>query len=100
MPVRIPLPSPPHNDKPKDIPVDLLKLQKIILQKLREADSNKDGRYTRDELRTALKNLGAILPGWRANRALVNADSDNDGQIGGQEVDSLVDYLISCGYGK
>ncbi|XP_027333585.1 uncharacterized protein LOC113848323 [Abrus precatorius] len=93
MPVLVP------RDQPKAIGVDLGKIQKIR-EKLRQADINMDGSYNKEELKIALKDLGAIIPSWRASRCLGKADFDNDGQISGQEIDILIDYLLDRGFGK
>ncbi|KAJ1436774.1 EF-Hand 1, calcium-binding site [Sesbania bispinosa] len=91
MPVLVP------RDKPKTVPQNLIIVEKKIREKLEEADRNKDGRYTRDELKSALKDFGSYIPGWRANRCLVKADANNDGLISGHEIDTLVDYLLARG---
>ncbi|KAK7383128.1 hypothetical protein VNO78_28799 [Psophocarpus tetragonolobus] len=69
-----------------------------IMKKLREADGDKDGRYNKNELKSAMRNLGALFPGWRAQRCLANADLNNDGLISGHEIDILVKYLRSVGF--
>ncbi|XP_014503411.1 calmodulin-like protein 4 [Vigna radiata var. radiata] len=74
-------------------------MQKIMIS-LKEADRNKDGRYNKDELKHALKDLGAFFPAWRVRRAFNKVDVNHDGQISGKEIDSLLEYLCSHGYGK
>ena len=54
---------------------------------------------TEDELKN-LKDLHAYVPGWRAMRCLVKVDANNDGQISGEEIDTLVDYLLAKGFGN
>ncbi|KAL5071896.1 hypothetical protein RYX36_022783 [Vicia faba] len=71
-----------------------------IMQTLIDADVNKDGCYTKDEIKKALKDLGSYIPGWRANACLKKLDADKDGQISGEEFDNLVDYLLERGFGK
>ncbi|KOM49010.1 hypothetical protein LR48_Vigan07g271400 [Vigna angularis] len=71
-----------------------------IMNVLKEADINKDGQFNKEELKHALKDLGAFFPGWRAKRAFKKVDANNDGQISGQEIDSLLEYLCSHGFGK
>ncbi|KAG4953527.1 hypothetical protein GLYMA_14G082400v4 [Glycine max] len=99
MPVRIPRDSPmkiiPDPNR-KTGPDDAVIMQKIM-GKLREADSNNDGRYDKDELKHALKGLGAILPGWRANRCFGRVDANHDGEISGAEIEALLQYLRSHG---
>ncbi|KAK7383126.1 hypothetical protein VNO78_28797 [Psophocarpus tetragonolobus] len=86
-------------DEKKSPMVDMREVEKIK-KLLRKADKDKNGCYNRDELKNALKDLGAYFPAWRTNRCFANVDSDNDGQISGHEIDHLIDYLLSCGYGK
>jgi len=94
MPVFIP------SDKLKRVPIDQINFERKIIEKLEKADINNDGRYTKEELKKALKDLGSYYPGWRANRCLVKADFDKDGQISGEEIDTLIDYLLTCGFGN
>ncbi|BAT82671.1 hypothetical protein LR48_Vigan07g271600 [Vigna angularis] len=98
MPVRIPriIPVPVE----KYYPESESAIMKKIMDTLKEADRNHDGRYNKDELKHALKDLGAFFPGWRANRAFDRIDINNDGQISGEEIDSLLEYLSSRGFGK
>lgn len=71
-----------------------------IMQILIDSDVNKDGCYTKGEIKKALKDLGSYIPGWRANVCLKKLDADNDGQISGEEIDNLIDYLLEQGFGK
>lgn len=61
-------------------------------------DKNKDGLLDKKELKKAFRNLGAIIPGWRADRAISNADDNGDGYISEAELDDLVKYAVRCGY--
>ncbi|AES59459.1 putative EF-hand domain pair protein [Medicago truncatula] len=94
MPVFIP------SDKPKRVSMDQINFERNIIEKLEKADINNDGRYTKKELKKALKDLGSYYPGWRANRCLMKADANKDGLISGEEIDTLVDYLLTRGFGK
>jgi Ca2+-binding EF-hand superfamily protein len=68
---------------------------------LDKADTNENGGYTKEELKKALQDLGAYVPGWRAKHSLGKADVNKDGQISGEEIDTLVDhYLLTCDFGK
>ncbi|XP_014504209.1 uncharacterized protein LOC106764438 [Vigna radiata var. radiata] len=78
---------------------DSFTMQKIM-EALHNADRDKNGSYNKDELKQALRDLGAYFPGWRAFRAFGKADANNDGQISGEEIDTLIEYLHSCGFGK
>lgn len=87
-------------DKPKKMTRDEIDAGNKIMQILIDADVNKDGCYTKGEIKKALKDLGSYIPGWRAQRCLKKLDADNDGQISGEEIDNLVDYLLEQGFGK
>jgi len=71
-----------------------------IMETLHNADRDKNGCFNKDELKQALKDLGSYFPAWRAFRAFGKADANNDGEISGDEIDALLDYLYSCGFGK
>jgi Ca2+-binding EF-hand superfamily protein len=87
-------------DKLKTISQDQIKAVRKIMEILEKSDSNKDGCYTKGEVKKALKDLHAYVPGWRAMRCLVKVDANNDGQISGEEIDTLVDYLLTKGFGN
>lgn len=61
-------------------------------------DKNGDGRLDKAELKEAFKDLGGILPGWRAARGLQHADANGDGFITEDELTCLVKYAIQFGY--
>ncbi|CAK8569522.1 unnamed protein product [Lathyrus sativus] len=84
----------------KSVPKDELEAGNKIMKMLQKADMNNDGCYSKDEIKKALKNLGAYFPGWKANRCLKKLDADKDGKINGDEIDDLVNYLIHHGFGK
>ncbi|KAK7321696.1 hypothetical protein VNO77_32573 [Canavalia gladiata] len=88
LPVRKPIPG-----------EDIEKINKIK-KKLKEADRNNDDCYSKEELKIALKDLGAFFPTWRAHRCLTKADANNDGQISREEIETLIDYLLTRGFGK
>ncbi|QCD98954.1 EF-Hand 1 [Vigna unguiculata] len=98
MPVRIPriIPKPDQ----KSYPESENAIMKKIMDSLKEADANNDGRFNKDELKHALKDLGAYFPVWRTDRAFDRVDVNKDGHISGDEIDSLLEYLRSRGYGK
>lgn len=74
--------------------------ERKIIEILEKADMNKDGCYTKSELKKALKDLRSYAPGWRAMRCLTKLDQNHDGKICGDEVDNLIDYLLARGFGK
>ncbi|WVZ25481.1 hypothetical protein V8G54_004025 [Vigna mungo] len=53
-------------------------------------DRDKNGCYNNDELKPALRDLGAYFPGWRAFRTFGKANANNASQISGEEVGTLV----------
>ncbi|KAJ0026063.1 hypothetical protein Pint_08787 [Pistacia integerrima] len=61
-------------------------------------DKNRDCRLSRKELRGAFKELGAIFPLFRANRALRHADDNGDGYISEDEMEKLVNYADRLSY--
>ncbi|KAJ0086414.1 hypothetical protein Patl1_08963 [Pistacia atlantica] len=61
-------------------------------------DKNGDRRLSKQELKAAFKELGALIPGFRANRGLHHADANGDGYISDEEVDKLVKYAYQLGY--
>ncbi|KAL5071898.1 hypothetical protein RYX36_022785 [Vicia faba] len=87
-------------DKRKVMPQYQIDAGNKIMQILIDADVNKDGCYTKGEIKKALKDLGSYIPGWRANHCLKKLDANNDGQISGEEIDNLVYYLLEQGFGK
>jgi len=101
MPVKIPRANQPITVIPESglPPKDISKIQKIM-DALEAADTDKNGCYDKDEVKHALKDLGAFFPGWRADRAFGKVDLNNDGQISGEEISSLLDYLRFWGFGK
>jgi Ca2+-binding EF-hand superfamily protein len=94
MPVYVPF------DKPKTVSMEQVNLERKIRERLDKADINNNGCYSKEELTKALKDLGAYFPGLRAIRCLKKADANKDGQISGEEIDTLVDYLLTRGFGK
>ncbi|OAY22908.1 hypothetical protein MANES_18G036100v8 [Manihot esculenta] len=64
----------------------------------KEHDVNGDGLLSKEEIKKAFQKLGSRLPGWRVNRALHHADINGDGNIGLDELDELVKYVIKFGY--
>ncbi|XP_007031825.2 PREDICTED: probable calcium-binding protein CML10 [Theobroma cacao] len=64
----------------------------------RRFDGNRDGRLSRQELRSAFNSLGSRFPTYRAFAALHQADQNGDGYISEDEMDDLIHYALSCGY--
>lgn len=84
----------------KDTPQYKIDAGKKIMQILKDADVNKDGCYTKDEIKKALKDLGSYFPGWKAVLCMWKFDENNDGQLSDEEIGDLVNYLIDQGFGK
>ncbi|KAI3440348.1 uncharacterized protein J3R85_003676 [Psidium guajava] len=55
-------------------------------------DANKDGRFSKEELRSAIKATGAWLPWLKTRKALHTADANSNGFIDENEINTLVDY--------
>jgi len=64
----------------------------------KQHDVNGDGHLNKQELKEAFRKLGAIIPSWRADRAIYYTDIDIDGVISEGEIDQLVVYAMDCGY--
>ncbi|KAL3497456.1 hypothetical protein ACH5RR_040188 [Cinchona calisaya] len=64
----------------------------------KQHDKNGDRRLDRAELKEAFKQLGAMIPSWRAARALHHADLNGDGYIDEEEMTGLVNYALRLGY--
>ncbi|KAJ9674437.1 hypothetical protein PVL29_023781 [Vitis rotundifolia] len=81
----------------------------------RKYDRDGDGRLSKEELQATLQgrsshvpcwraslaafqHLGALIPGWRAHRALHHADANGDGCISEKEMKDLVEYAAKFGY--
>lgn len=80
--------------------MEQINFERKIRETLEKAHRNYKGGYTKEELTKALKDLGSLNPAWRAKRCLVKADKNKDGEISGKEIDTLVDYLLSRGFGN
>lgn len=65
---------------------------------LRRYDGNNDGRLTRKELKAAFKEAGSSMPGWRAIRAMYQADKNRDGFIEAAEYPAVTKYAAKRGY--
>ena len=61
-------------------------------------DKNNDRRLSKQELKAAFKELGALIPAFRAYKGLHYADDNGDGYISDEEVDKLVKYAHQLGY--
>ncbi|KAL2963944.1 hypothetical protein AAZX31_17G230000 [Glycine max] len=70
-----------------------------IREILRKADSNGDGRLSKEELKKAFKEFGSKMPGWRACRLLRKADTNHDGVLTMEELDTIVDFALAS-HGK
>jgi len=81
------------NETPEPLSKDQLR------EIFREHDKNEDGHLDKEELKEAFRKIGAIVPAYRAGRAIYYADIDGDGLIDNEhEIDHLVSYAIQFGY--
>ncbi|XVF64036.1 hypothetical protein PTKIN_Ptkin09bG0134900 [Pterospermum kingtungense] len=85
----------PHT-RPKPTPIDYDAKQ--IRQIFVACDHDGNGILSRDEIRDAFEKLGALIPGYRAWRALNHAAANNDGCISLEELDDLARYAAGLGY--
>ncbi|XP_044511480.1 calmodulin-like protein 2 [Mangifera indica] len=69
-------------------------LREKLKKEFKKHDVNNDGVLSREELKTAFKDLGAWWPRWRTDRALHHVDANNDGVINPEEFDKLVQYAM------
>ncbi|GAB4850830.1 hypothetical protein Ancab_030129 [Ancistrocladus abbreviatus] len=61
---------------------------------MREFDTNKDGRLSKEELAAFFKRLGSHFPSWRVFSAMHHADGDGDGHIDEHEMKELIDLAL------
>ncbi|KDP38363.1 hypothetical protein JCGZ_04288 [Jatropha curcas] len=75
--------------------LDEAQLRKIFIQ----FDANGDHVLSKEEIKKAFEHLGAVIPGYRANRGISHADANGDGQVNlTDELDDLVKYAVRVGY--
>ncbi|XP_048129418.1 calmodulin-like protein 5 [Rhodamnia argentea] len=55
-------------------------------------DANKDGRFSKEELRHAIRATGAWFPWLKTHNAVHAVDTNGDGFIDENEMNNLVDY--------
>lgn len=65
---------------------------------LRRFDVDRDGQYTRTELKDAFHSLGSRCPTWRSFRAISHADTNGDGLVNQDELVHLLNYVTRLGY--
>ncbi|GAB4850829.1 hypothetical protein Ancab_030128 [Ancistrocladus abbreviatus] len=82
---------------PKNVPLALPD-DNVKRALMREFDTNKDGRLSKEELAAFFKKLGSHFPGLRAFRAMHHADGDGDGFIDDHEMKELIDCARKWGY--
>ncbi|XP_020231802.1 calmodulin, striated muscle [Cajanus cajan] len=93
MPVFIPKRMPEFNTK--GMPQNMIEAEKHIREILKKADGDGDGYLSKNDLKKAFKEFGSKLPAWRACHCLRKADTNNDGLVGGIELDIVVDYALA-----
>ncbi|KAK4599435.1 hypothetical protein RGQ29_009478 [Quercus rubra] len=82
---------------PKGVEISLTREQ--LKQTFMNYDTNKDGKLSWDELKSAFKYLKSRFPIIRTELAFHKCDKDENGYIDyGKEMDSLVAYAEECGF--
>ncbi|GAB4850833.1 hypothetical protein Ancab_030133 [Ancistrocladus abbreviatus] len=80
---------------PKPAPLPEEELKRALMK---EFDTNKDGRLSKEELAAFFKKHGSLIPGWRASRAMHRADGDGDGSIDEHEMKELINCVRKWGF--
>ena len=81
-----------HKSCPR--PFSKQELRKLFL----DCDANNDGLLTKEEIKKAFNNLGAVIPGYRAWEGLKRADANKDGSVSPDELEGLIDYADKLQY--
>ncbi|KAG4379412.1 hypothetical protein GLYMA_17G242701v4 [Glycine max] len=79
----------------RHLPPNIIVTENQIREILRKADSNGDGRLSKEELKKAFIEFGSKMPGWRACRLLRKADTNHDGVLTMEELDTIVDFALA-----
>ena len=71
-----------------------------LMQAFKNQDSDGDGKLSKNELKQAFKVLGSSFGFYRAKKALLRADSNNNDfiDINDKEFEDLIDYAYECGF--
>ncbi|KAK1263584.1 hypothetical protein QJS04_geneDACA021736 [Acorus gramineus] len=59
---------------------------------LKQFDSDRDGRISKEELQQALRSLHAWSTWWKTREGMKVADVNRNGQIEKEEIEKLVNY--------
>ncbi|OMP08734.1 Calcium-binding EF-hand [Corchorus capsularis] len=71
---------------------------KDIFNIFKRFDCDKDGRFSKEELKKAFSELGSRVPVLRTLAALHHADENGDGFISDEELEALLQYALGLGY--
>lgn len=55
-------------------------------------DTDRDGRISKEELRRAIRSLGARYSGWKSGRGVRGADANGDGFLDDAEIENLISF--------
>ncbi|GJU93502.1 retrovirus-related pol polyprotein from transposon TNT 1-94 [Tanacetum coccineum] len=78
------------------LPTEFILNEQQILAYFKKHDVNKDGKLSWDELKKAFSGLGLTWVRWTTDRALLEADDDEDGCLSEKEMDKLIEFVIKC----
>ncbi|CAH1429536.1 unnamed protein product [Lactuca virosa] len=67
-----------------------------LLAFFKRHDVNKDNRLSWDELKQAFIDLGVSWVSWTTDRAMLQADDNEDGYISEGEMEKLIQFALKC----
>ncbi|AES59454.1 putative parvalbumin [Medicago truncatula] len=85
----------PDQFKLKGLPQNIAMTEKQVRDILMKAGRNGDGSLSKGELEKAFKEFGSRNTCWRAFCCLRKIDTNRDGKISREEIDSVVDYVLA-----
>ncbi|PIA56438.1 hypothetical protein AQUCO_00700635v1 [Aquilegia coerulea] len=59
---------------------------------LKQFDADGDGRISKNELRTAIRDLGMCFTTWKARKGVRIADANGNGFLDENEIEGLVEF--------
>ena len=80
-------------------PVEMFYTREQLKKILEKQDTDKDGKLSMKELKSAFQELQSRFPRFRAELAMRKCDKNDDGYIEfGKESESVVSYAEECHY--
>jgi Ca2+-binding EF-hand superfamily protein len=80
-------------------PVEMFYTREQLKKILEKQDTDKDGKLSMKELKSAFEELQSRFPRFRAEVAMRKCDKNDDGHIEfGKELESVVSYAEECHY--